>query len=253
MASPPSPLRRAVTWPPVASIRPCTTASPMPRPPARSAARARDPVELLEQARQRVVGDPRAAVLDREAHRVRVAAASSRPGSGRRRRVLDGIVEDVRDGCIEEHGIDANHGRLDRELELAVGEARVERGRRPASAASSRSYSSRSARSTPASIRLMSSRFATSALRYSTSRSIACAFACRSAGDSAESESRLPAAARITASGVRKSWETDWRSDVLRASPWRATSAALASAAMRSRATACPIWSAAAASSRVCV
>ena len=56
----------------------------------------------------------------------------------------------------------------------------------------------------------------------------------------------------MTASGVRKSWETDWRSDVLRASPWRAISAALASSAIRSRASAWPTWSAAAAISRVC-
>ena len=57
----------------------------------------------------------------------------------------------------------------------------------------------------------------------------------------------------MVASGVRRSCETDWSSADFSASLWRAISAACDSAASRSWASAWPIWSAAAASSRVSV
>ena len=63
----------------------------------------------------------------------------------------------------------------------------------------------------------------------------------------------MPAAARIVASGVRKSCETDWSRADFSASLWRAISAACDSAARRSWASACPSWSAAPARSRVSV
>ena len=62
---------------------------------------------------------------------------------------------------------------------------------------------------------------------------------------------RLPAAARIEASGVRRSCETESSRAVFSASLWRASSALVASARRRSCSTAWPIWSAAAASMRV--
>ena len=95
--------------------------------------------------------------------------------------------------------------------------------------------------------------FVTSRLRYSTSRSIASAVSRCSAGVRPLSGCNEPAAARIVASGVRRSWDTDWRSADLRASLCRATSAACDSAARRSWASAWPTWSAAAAYNRVSV
>ncbi len=89
-------------------------------------------------------------------------------------------------------------------------------------------------------------------LSRSASRSMACADAIRSCSLSGRSRSvRLPAAARIDASGVRRSWETDSRRAVLRASLRRAISASRASSARRSCSSAWATWSAADASSRV--
>ena len=58
--------------------------------------------------------------------------------------------------------------------------------------------------------------------------------------------SMLPAAARIVANGVRRSWDTESSRAVMRASLRRATSASSASETSRSRCTAWPSWSAAA-------
>jgi hypothetical protein len=92
----------------------------------------------------------------------------------------------------------------------------------------------------------------TSRLRRCASASIEAAAARCSSGVHATSGSiRLPAVARIAASGVRRSCETESSRADLRASPWRATSAAVASAANRSRTTDWPSWSAAAARSRL--
>ena len=118
---------------------------------------------------------------------------------------------------------------------------------------SSSSYTSRSARSAPASIRLRSRRLVTRRLRYSTSRSIASALSRWSSSLSPLPGRSVPAAARIVASGVRRSCDTDCSSADLSASLWRAISAAWASAASRSCASAWPTWSAAADRRRVAV
>ena len=210
-------LRRAATRPPVASIRPRTTASPMPRPPREPPRRTRSPGRTCRTgaaAPRRGTPGPLSST----------SGARTRTASGRvvtrivasGGRVLDGVVEDVRDRRVEEHGVDPDRARARPRARAAGRRAAGGRGRAACVEQRRRGRRAPGRRAaTPASIRLRSSRFATSALRYSTSRSIAWAFAWRSAADSAESVSRLPAAARITASGVRKSWDTDWRSDDL--------------------------------------
>ncbi len=115
------------------------------------------------------------------------------------------------------------------------------------SASSARGRASRSGFSAPPSIRLRSSRFRTNRPIRSASLSIASNASRRSSSDQRTSgSSMLPAAARIVASGVRRSCETESRSAVLRASLSRAISAVVASRASLSRATAWPSWSAAA-------
>ncbi len=101
-------------------------------------------------------------------------------------------------------------------------------------------------------MRLMSSRFVTSRLRRSASLSMDAARSRRASASSARSGSmRLPAAARIDASGVRRSCETESSRADFAASLLRAISAPVASVARRSRSNAWPTWSAAAARTRV--
>ncbi len=116
----------------------------------------------------------------------------SGPGRGRRRR----------------RGRAAGPARSISSVRPASRVARVER--RPAGRSAS-SSGSRSARRAPASIRLRSSRFVTSRLRCSASRSIACGARAPVLVRDLELRGRacVPAAARIDASGVRRSCETD--------------------------------------------
>ena len=117
---------------------------------------------------------------------------------------------------------------------------------------SSRSQGSSSGLSAPPSIRLRSSRLRTSRPIRSASVSIAWKASRWSAGVQAtDSSSMLPAAARMVASGVRRSCETESSRAVLRASPRRAISALVRSRPARSRTIAWPSWSAAAERMRV--
>ena len=216
IASPPSSLRRASTRPPIASTRPRTTASPMPVPEREPPDAPGHAVELVEQPRQRVVRHARPAVLDRQAHEaVAAIAARARPGS----RVPAGVYltafsSDVRDAPRPGRPGRPRHGRrVERDLERPVAEARRSRSIvRPTR--SSSSNTSRSARSTPASIRRMSSRFVTSRFRYSTSRSIASALSRWSA-----SLSPLPRSQRPGGGADRRERRPQVVRDRLRAAP----------------------------------
>ena len=91
-------------------------------------------------------------------------------------------------------------------------------------------------RSSPASTRLMSSRFVTSRFSHSASRSIDAAISRRwSGGHSISGSMSVPAAARIDASGVRRSCDTESSRADLSASLRRDTSAVVASRLSRSR------------------
>ena len=102
---------------------------------ARTSARARRPVELLEEVRQRAVGHARPAVLDRQAHRARsdglVVATRIRASGGV---YLMALSRTFATAGVEEHRIDADHGRRDREFERRSPRRGRNRGRWPASA-----------------------------------------------------------------------------------------------------------------------
>ena len=255
IARPPSSLRRAPTRPPIASTRPRTTARPMPVPDREPPATPGHAVELVEEPRQRLVRHARA-----RRPRSSAGRTARRPAARPTIRIgapggvyLIAFSSDVGHGLVEEDRVDLDRRRR-RGRPRAAGRRAAARSRssvRPTRSSSSKT--SRSARSAPASIRLRSSRLVTSRLRYSTSRSIASALSCWSSALSPLPGRSVPAAARIVASGVRRSCETDCSRADLSASLWRAISAACDSAARRSWASAWPIWSAAAASSRVSV
>ena len=158
-------------------------ARPSPRP-GRARRRGRCPcpsgtmpaaghaIELVEQPWQRVVGHARAAVLDRQANRVR---AAGRGGDAQRRtgeRVLDRVLDHVRDGLSRKIGSTRTGGASSATSRGCVVKRGLSRSRDLPTRSSS-SNTSRSACSAPASMRLKSSRFVTIRLRYSTSRSIA--------------------------------------------------------------------------------
>ncbi len=114
------------------------------------------------------------------------------------------------------------------------------------SSSSGRSKTSRSGRSAPDSIRLRSSTERTNRSRRCASASIVSAARRTSSLDHATSGSaRLPAVARMLASGVRRSCETESSSALLRASLRRAISALVASPRSRSRRSPSASWSAA--------
>ena len=183
-ASPPSSLLPASTRPPIASVRPRTTARPTPGPRPRPGRPALDPVELLEQPGQRLGGTPgpESSTVSRTEPSTGVADTRTRVPGGD---VLHGVLEQVRDDLVEEDRVDEDRraGSIELDLERPPGEPVAEPAtrpagpRRPARAAPGR----RAAR--PASIRLRSSRFVTSRLRCSASRSIASALARRSSSE----------------------------------------------------------------------
>ena len=128
-------------------------------------------------------------------------------------------------------------------------------GRRRAtvrSSSSGRSNTSRSGRRAPDSIRLRSSTERTKRSRRCASASIVSAARRTSSLDHATSGSaRLPAVARMLASGVRRSCETESSRALLRASLRRAISALVASPRSRSRRSPSASWSAASDKRRV--
>ena len=170
------------------------------------------------------------------------------------RRVLDRVLDGVGDRLVEEDRVDAAPA-APRAPPRAAGRRAAVRAAR-ASARPGRRARRRRARRGARPPRSGSGRAGsvTSRFRYSTSRSIASALSrLVLLGSGRCPAGSVPAAARIVASGVRRSCETDWRSADFSSSLWRAISAARDSAASRSWASACPTWSAAAASSRVSV
>ena len=238
--------------PPIASTRPRTTARPMPVP---SASR-RPPghaIELLEQPRQGVVGTPGppSSIVSRTRPSSASAArdAERRAGGGVLERVLDRRSSPPRRG---RRGRRRTGGAVELDLERPAGRAAARALERPADQVVQLEdvpLGPQRAGLDPAEVEQVGDE-PVEVLDLAVDRVGALALASSSSSLSGRS---VPAAARIVASGVRRSCDTDWSSADLRASLWRAISAACASAASRSWASAWPIWSAAAASSRVSV
>ena len=255
MARPPSSLRRADTRPPIASTRPRTTARPIPVPDRERRGRAGDPVELLEQPWECRVRDARAGSPRRSVGRSR---PPRRPGR-RARIVASGGVyfialsSDVRHRLVEEDRVDGDRGRPDVHVERAAAQACAgasDGGAQQVVELEGVALGAERAGLDPAQVEevrdepveVLDLPVDGVGARVRDRRR-----ACETPGRS------VPAAARIVASGVRRSCDTDWSRADLSASLWRAISAACASAASRSWAIAWPIWSAAAESSRVSV
>ena len=172
----------------------------------------------------------------------------------RRRRVLEGVLEHVGHGLVEEGRVDLDRRR--RQVRRPAGRP-ASRGPSRSSVRPTRSSSSKTSRSArsdagldPAQVQEVGDQ-AVEVLDLPIDGVGALPLVVGAAG--CVPGRRCPAAARIVASGVRRSCETDWRSADFSASLWRAISAAWDSAARRSWARAWPTWSAAAASRRVSV
>ena len=96
-------------------------------PGARPARRPRHPVELLEQPGHRGRGHARAGILDRQPHNLLVGqrrGGHPDPGSGRR--VLEGVLERVGHGRIEEDRVGLHRRCLEGNVNRAAREARPE-------------------------------------------------------------------------------------------------------------------------------
>ena len=87
---------------------------------------SRHPIELLEKARQRRVRDTGSGVLDREADEAVPGRARSDPQPAVGRRVLEGVLDDVRDGFVEEHRIDVHRRGGEVHLERPIADPSAE-------------------------------------------------------------------------------------------------------------------------------